>query len=543
MSKKLEECAKAKSQLKVTDLFSSAEGSESEGTNKQFKKVHRKRRREPTGENSNNPQPPSKKQTNIKTPSPNPKPRMTSTPKPTENSSSEPTNYNDIVLTPELELLEKKLNFTMAANMTAHFAPIQTAIDKILRSTNIIETQQRRIEDLTMENCKLKSEVFKLKGDVYDLKDRMNSVENKALENNLIFHGIPDNENEFLNQLVNKLQRNFADTIDIYDDDLRLQRAREIQIARCKRIGQYQENRCRPIRVEFVYKWDADKLYENRFYLGKGVYINREYNEKTESVRKLLRPILKASKQYSEFKNTSRLDGDKLIINGRRYGKNNLQQLPDKLKPMKVSIREDSNTIGFFGELCPFSNFYEAEFIWNGYIYHCSEQYIQHQKAKYCRDIAVANKIMSCKTALQCKRAGRNINNYRPDDWIKFAPLECVKGLTAKFEQNPKLKATLLSTGEKTLVECSWDRVWGTGYPLSKLDCLDSNNWENQGLLGSMLMTVREKLKPATSLEAPHIQPPTLDSKDPVPKIPLKTPTTTSTNMDISHLPPATQEG
>ena len=125
-----------------------------------------------------------------------------------------------------------------------------------------------------MENCKLKSEVFKLKGDVYDLKVRMNSMENKSLENNLIFHGIPDNENEFLNHLVNKLQRNFADTIDIYDDDIRLQRARDIQIARCKRLGPYQENRCRPVRVEFVYKWDADELYKNCFYLSKGVYIN-----------------------------------------------------------------------------------------------------------------------------------------------------------------------------------------------------------------------------------------------------------------------------
>ena len=139
-----------------------------------------------------------------------------------------------------------------------------------------------------MENCKLKSEVSKLKGDMYDLKNRVNSIENKSLENNLIFHGIPDNENEFLNQLVNKLQRNFADTIDIHDDDLRLHRAREIQIARCKRLGQYKDNRCRPIRVEFVYKWDADELYENRFYLGKGVYINREYNDETESARRLL---------------------------------------------------------------------------------------------------------------------------------------------------------------------------------------------------------------------------------------------------------------
>ena len=192
--------------------------------------------------------------------------------------------------------------------MKAYFNPIQTAIDKILHSSNIIENQQRRIEDLTMENCKLKSQVFNLTGEVQDLKGRMNTVENKALENNLIFH---NNENEYLNQLVDKLQRNFADKIDIYDDEARLQRARAIQIARCKRLGSYQENRPRPIRVEFVYKWDADELFENRFYLSKGIYINREFNEETENARKLPRPILKATKQYSEYRNNSRLDGDK----------------------------------------------------------------------------------------------------------------------------------------------------------------------------------------------------------------------------------------
>ena len=173
MSKKLEECAKVKSQLKVTDLFSSAEGSESEGANIQYKKVQRKRRWEPTGDNNNNNKfyPPHKRQTNIKTPSPNPKPRMTSTPKAMEDPPVNTLKSADIVLTPELELLERKLNFTMAANMTAHFAPIQTAIYKILKSSNITETQQRQIEDLTMENCRLKSEVFKLKGDVHNLKD------------------------------------------------------------------------------------------------------------------------------------------------------------------------------------------------------------------------------------------------------------------------------------------------------------------------------------------------------------------------------------
>ena len=298
-------------------------------------------------------------------------------------------------------------------------------------------------------------------------------------------------------QLIDKLQRNFADTIDIYDNEIRLQRVRGIQIARYKRLGSYQENRSRPIRVEFVYKWDADELFENHFYLSRGIYINGEYNEETENARKLLRPILKATKQYSEYKNNSRLDGDNLVINGRCYGKNNLHQLPEKLKPLKVSTKENPDTLGFFGELCLFSNFYRSEFIWNWHIYHSSEQYIQHQKAKYCRDTAAANDIMSCKTALQCKCIARNIENYNPDNWISYAETECIKGLLAKFDQNPKLRTILFNTNNKTLVECSWDTVWGTGCPLTRPGCLNPENWESPGLLGTLLMAVRAKLKPS----------------------------------------------
>ena len=167
---------------------------------------------------------------------------------------------------------------------------------------------------------------------------------------------------------------------------------------------------------------------------------------------------------------------------------------------MKVATKENSDTIGFFGELCPFSNFYSAEFMWNGHMYHSLEQYIQHQKAIYCGDTTAANDIMSCKTALQCKRASKNIENYNSDEWSRYAETECIKGLLAKFDQNPKLKTILLNTGSKTLVECSWDKIWGTGYPLSHPDCLDAENWESAGLLGTLLMAVREKLK-ATDTE------------------------------------------
>ena len=68
----------------------------------------------------------------------------------------------------------------------------------------------------------------------------------------------------------------------------------------------------------------------------------------------------------------------------------------------------------------------------------------------------------------------------------------------------------MLNTEDKTLVECSWDRVWGTGCPLSQPDCLDTENWESLGLLGKLLMTVCEKLKPLIAeLHIMPIPPPT----------------------------------
>ena len=84
---KIGRVCKGQISTKGNRLILSAEGSESEGANVQYKKVQRKRRWQPRGDNNNNNKshPPHKRQMNIKTPSPNPKPRMTSTPKAMED--------------------------------------------------------------------------------------------------------------------------------------------------------------------------------------------------------------------------------------------------------------------------------------------------------------------------------------------------------------------------------------------------------------------------------------------------------------------------
>ena len=63
-----------------------------------------------------------------------------------------------------------------------------------------------------------------------------------------------------------------------------------------------------------------------------------------------------------------------------------------------------------------------------------------------------------------------------------------------KFQQNPGLAAFLKSTGNKVLLECCYDTVWGNGYPLSDPDCINGQTYTSQGIQGEMLEEIREIL-------------------------------------------------
>ena len=97
---------------------------------------------------------------------------------------------------------------------------------------------------------------------------------------------------------------------------------------------------------------------------------------------------------------------------------------------------------------------------------------------------------------LECKQLSRDIANYDEDNWRQVAKNMCQEGIVEKFKQNPSLGETLLNTGNKKLVECSFDKFWGTGVTLSNRNCLDKRLWVNDGgILGEMLMEIRASLK------------------------------------------------
>ena len=236
------------------------------------------------------------------------------------------------------------------------------------------------------------------------------------------------------------------------------------------------------------------KLYESRFDMEKDVFVDREYNKETECVRSTLRPILKAAKKIPEYKKKCHLEGAKFILDGKSYSKESLHKLLEKISSYNVLTKHYDEVVGFFGELSPFSNFHPSPFRYKEHDYHCAEQLIQHEKAKLFGDFETKDKILKAKSAIECKQAAYETENYDHDHWISNATQLCKAGIKAKYEQNNSLKELLLNTGTKTIVECSKDRDWGTGVPLGRFDCLSEDKWYGRGILGPLLMEIRSEL-------------------------------------------------
>ena len=274
----------------------------------------------------------------------------------------------------------------------------------------------------------------------------------------------------------------------------RLKIARGISINGVICLGIYRDGQTRPISVSFDKQSYVETLFRNKKHLPKGVYIDREYTEEMEKKRKILRPILRLAKSLPHYKGKSKLKEDALIVHGKKYTISNLHKLPNDINGFASSSRMDTNTVAFFGELNPFSNFHPTPFECKNKHYHSSEQYIQESKALYFGDIETAHAIMQVKTALECKNLAREVANYNHDEWKSHAKATCKPGLMAKFKSNDSLSNLLKSTGDKMLMESCRDQLWENGILLRDKDSLNREKWSSQDILGEILMEKRDEL-------------------------------------------------
>ena len=142
-----------------------------------------------------------------------------------------------------------------------------------------------------------------------------------------------------------------------------------------------------------------------------------------------------------------------------------------------------------------FSQWYNCKFIVDEITYHTAEQYMMAQKALLFNDNEIFNEIMRANHPKEYKELGRKIKNFSEVKWNESKYQIVLKGNIAKFSQNEKLKAFLLNTGTKILVEASpYDKIWGIGLSANEENIENPLTWKGENLLGFALMEVRDLL-------------------------------------------------
>ncbi|MET7402814.1 NADAR family protein [Dactylosporangium sp. NPDC005572] len=149
---------------------------------------------------------------------------------------------------------------------------------------------------------------------------------------------------------------------------------------------------------------------------------------------------------------------------------------------------------GSIGPSC-LSQWWPAEFLVDGVLFPSAEHFMMYRKALLFGDEAVAERILTVAHPNEAKTLGRQIAPFDEAVWVRSRFEIVVEGSVAKFDQNPDLRAFLLGTGDRVLVEASpLDRVWGIGLTAGDASADEPVLWRGQNLLGFALMRARYEL-------------------------------------------------
>lgn len=141
------------------------------------------------------------------------------------------------------------------------------------------------------------------------------------------------------------------------------------------------------------------------------------------------------------------------------------------------------------------SQWWPSEFSVDGVVYPTAEHWMMSGKARLFGDEETLAKILAAPHPHAAKRLGRLVRGFDGQAWERRRSELVVAGNVAKFGQDEALRAYLLGTGRRVLVEASpVDRIWGIGLAADDERAADPAQWRGPNLLGFALMEARARL-------------------------------------------------
>ena len=380
--------------------------------------------------------------------------------------------------------------------LSTHIQPLKNQLSEIQNSLtfahNEITELKGKIEKVdviekTVENQG--NDIQALRRENQQLKEDLVNHEYQNRRDNLQFMGYQENKGENAEALILETLSKAAINVG------------NRTIVRAHRLGKYEAYRTRPILVKFSHWKDRDLVWHMKDEINQQSHIRifEDWPKEILAKRKVLLPIFHAARlekdDHGIAKNKVTMARDKAIINGTVITVDKIDRLPKHLQPEQIFTPTKGNMVAFFTVNSPLSNHYPSPFTLDGNQYNCNEQYIMYQKAILFGDTNTATKIMQQSNPGVQKGIGKNVVGFNKHRWEAAADKIFLRGLRAKFAQNPNCAEMLRATGNKNLYEGSpKDTVYGVGLSIFDQDIWNQANHKGRNLMGLWLEVVRAEL-------------------------------------------------
>lgn len=391
-----------------------------------------------------------------------------------------PEQYRDII---------SKINDDMFAQVQKVNKELTSSIEfqDTLISTNLTKMaeQEKRIASLETQvnNCNYMIE--KLRTENTSLHNKINKNETYSRRENLIFRNIPDSKLPPIHQIRNILYNMY---IPDYDT---------IPIERCHLLRP--ANNQRQIIVRFLSFVDRERVWSRRNLLrGSRIHLMEDFPRAVEFERRELQAVVTHATTLPQFKN-AKIVANKLHVNNRVYTTKTLDQLPKPINPKHTSVKENSHTVVFGGissKHNDLSNYKMRTFTHKLNTFNSIEQAFQFSKCIAEGHQSTADQIMLSDHPSEMRSLGHKVKVT--DIWPAQKNDVMYSLLKSKFTQHIDLKASLLSTGTKQIVEANaTDMYWASGLPFTNIKNLTDKKLPGGNMLGIQLMKLRDELKMA----------------------------------------------
>lgn len=263
----------------------------------------------------------------------------------------------------------------------------------------------------------------------------------------------------------------------------------------------------RPILVRFTRLGDRMAVWNAKYRLNSRrnshFQIKEDLPTQLRPVQAALMRVVQEAKKFPDRYRYVAIRDFKLFIDGSVYGVEELESLPEELRPSSISTPGNMEVVVFFGKDSKFSNHYTSTFTVDNRSFSTIEQYLAFSRANIVERRDLAERAMASQDPVEAKRVLHLLREEpRQENWESQRRDILFTGLLAKFSQSDDLANYLLSSCDRTLGEASKNRVWGIGMTLSDRAKLNIKQWRGDNLLGNTLMEVRQHL----ASSSPHSQ-------------------------------------